>query len=412
MTTTLSTTNNRILTVDALRGVALFGILYSHMVLWYTGGPLPQSLYAKFGVGGGIAMGLYVLLFMAKFFSFFSFLFGLSFFLQMKSLEKQQDNFVIRFAWRLLILGAIGLIHHALWPGDILSIYAPLGFVLLLLRNLNNRWLLIIGFLLISNIPTKIYEAVTIATDPMAQLENFPKAEADRYYEVIKNASFQEMIESNWHAFDYKINYQLKSGRLVATLGFFLLGMYVGRQRWFENLDSIKPMLQKICKICGITFGILLLAGLSVFILDQALNLQFQKSPWSGWFFGMLADFFNACLTIFYIAGLTVLMYRSRWQKLMYPLTSVGKMGLTSYLMQTFFGLLLFYSFGLRLFAVTSPAVNALLAIVIFAIQAVFSRWWLSNFNYGPIEWIWRSLTFLKFQPMTRRPVMRVTNVE
>jgi len=412
MTTSLPNTGQRILTVDALRGVALFGILYSHMVLWYTGGPLPQTLYDKLGIGSGIAMGLYALLFMAKFFSFFSFLFGLSFFIQMKSLEKKQDNFVVRFGWRLLILGAIGLIHHALWPGDILSIYAPLGFVLLCLRKLSNRWLLIIGFVLISNLPTKVYEAVIIAMNPAAQHENLWKDEADRYYNVIKNESFAEMVKSNWQAFDYKVNYQMRSGRLIATLGFFLLGMYVGRQRWFENLDTVRPLLQKICKICGIGFGVLILIAIGTFVLDQALNLQFQKSQWSGWFYGMLADFFNSGLTIFYIAGLTVLMYKSRWQALLYPLASVGKTGLTSYLMQTFFGLLLFYSFGFHLFAVTTPAINALLAILIFAIQAVLAKWWLSNFNYGPVEWLWRSLTFLTFQPMVRRPVMQVTNAE
>jgi len=412
MTSSLPTTDNRILTVDALRGVALFGILYSHMVLWYTGGPLPQNLYDKLGIGSGIVMGLYVAFFMAKFFSFFSFLFGLSFYLQMKSLEKRQDNFVVRFGWRLLILGTIGLIHHILWPGDILSIYAPLGFILLCLRKLNNRWLLVIGFLLISNLPTKIYEAIAIEMNPTVQRDSFPKADADRYYEVIKNEPFLEMLKSNWQAFSYKLDYQIKSGRLIATLGFFMLGMYVGRQRWFENLDTVKPLLQKICKICGIGFGVLMLIGLGTFVLDQAMDLHFQKSLWSGWFYGMLGDFFNSGLTIFYIAGLTVLLYKTRWQKLLYPLVSVGKMGLTSYLMQTFFGLLLFYSFGLRLFAVTTPATNALLAVGIFVIQATFSRWWLSNFNYGPVEWLWRSLTFLKFQPMVRRPVMQVTNAE
>ena len=412
MTASLPTTDNRILTVDALRGVALFGILYSHMVMWYTGGPLPQTLYDKLDIGSGIAMGLYAAFFMAKFFSFFSFLFGLSFYLQMKSLERKRDNFVVRFGWRLLILGIIGLLHHILWPGDILSIYAPLGFILLCLRKLSNRWLLIIGFLLISNLPTKVYEAMTIEMNPTVRYNSFPKDDADRYYEVIKNEPFVEMLKSNWQAFSYKLDYQIKSGRLIATLGFFLLGMYVGRQRWFENPDTIKPLLRKICRICGIGFAVLVLVGFGTFVLDQAMNLQFQKSLWSGWFYGMLADFFNSGLTIFYIAGLTVLMYKTRWQKLLYPLVSVGKMGLTSYLMQTFFGLLLFYSFGLRLFAVTTPAINALLAVGIFAIQAAFSRWWLSNFNYGPVEWLWRSLTFLKFQPMMRRPVMQVTNAE
>src|SRR4051794_38661475 len=131
--TALQSPQDRIITVDALRGFALFGILYSHMVFWYTAGPLPQETFNSFkDIGSGIAMGLYGVFFFAKFFSFFSFLFGLSFYLQMKSFAKKQDSFLMRYGWRLLILGIIGLIHHALWRGDILSIYVPLGFVLIL----------------------------------------------------------------------------------------------------------------------------------------------------------------------------------------------------------------------------------------------------------------------------------------
>ena len=113
---------DRIIPVDALRGFALFGILYSHMILWYTAGPLPQRIFTEMDIGSGIAMGIYGLLFVGKFFSFFSFLFGLSFYLQMKSFKKRNENFLLRHGWRLVILGVFGLIHHALWRGDILSI--------------------------------------------------------------------------------------------------------------------------------------------------------------------------------------------------------------------------------------------------------------------------------------------------
>jgi uncharacterized protein len=106
-------------------------------------------------------------------------------------------------------------------------------------------------------------------------------------------------------------------------------------------------------------------------------------------------------------------MYRPNWQNKLYPLAAIGKMALTSYLMQTFFGILLFYHFGFGLFAKTSPAINSLLCIGIFTIQVFFSRWWLSHFTYGPVEWLWRSLTFMKFQPLIRRtePVIVIDGV-
>jgi uncharacterized protein len=119
--------------------------------------------------------------------------------------------------------------------------------------------------------------------------------------------------------------------------------------------------------------------------------------------FNFLVDAANTLMTIFYLSGVTMLMYKSRWQKLFYPLAPVGKMALTVYISQTFFGLLLFYHFGFGLFEKTSPGVNMLLTIPVFGLQVFFCRVWLRYFNYGPIEWLWRSLTFLKWYPLKKK---------
>jgi uncharacterized protein len=418
--TTLQNSQDRIITVDALRGFALFGILYSHMVFWYTAGPLPQNIYNSFqDIGSGIAMGLYGLLFIGKFFSFFSFLFGLSFYLQMTSFSKRQDSFLMRYGWRLFILGIIGIIHHALWRGDILSIYVPLGFVLILARKLSDKAILIIGFILILNIPTKIYEAgaTLVQPTPVDNAAQF-KAEGERYYEVVKNGSFVEVVIDNLKAFPTKFNYQITSGRLIITFGFFLIGMYAGRKKWFENLDTLKPFVKNVWK--KVSFGLLgLIAIVAVVSIASlfVLNFKIQENRWGQWFFGLVFDFFNAGLTIFYISGLTLLMYRVKWQRILFPLASIGKMALTSYLMQTFFGLMIFYSFGFGLFTKTSPAMNALIGIGIFLLQVILSKWWLKYFSYGPLEWIWRSLTFFKMQPIIKKrqaiePVVATVIVE
>lgn len=123
---------SRIATLDVLRGFALFGILYAHMIFWYAGGPLPQETYQLYqDVGSGIAIGTYIIFILSKFFAIFSFLFGLSFHIQIQSLIKRHEPVVTRFGWRLAILGVIGVLHHIFWRADILSIYVPLGFLLL-----------------------------------------------------------------------------------------------------------------------------------------------------------------------------------------------------------------------------------------------------------------------------------------
>jgi uncharacterized protein len=411
--------SERIITVDALRGFALFGILYSHMIFWYTAGPLPESVFqSNTDIASGICMALYGLLFIGKFFSFFSFLFGLSFYIQMKSLDRYKDNFAIRYGWRLLILGAIGLIHHALWRGDILSIYVPLGLILIFARNLSNKAILIIGAIFIFNIPNKTYDAVIafMNIDNREATGALMKSKGEEYYNVVKDGTLFDVIKHNWGALYDKFEYQVTSGRLVITFGFFLLGMYVGRLRWFERLDEMKPIIKKLWKRISFTLiGITALA-IVIGVTDLALQLKLTDKPWGMWFYGLLADAFNCTLTLFYISGLTLLMYRVSWQKILFPLAHVGKMALTSYLMQTLFGLMLFYNFGFGLFIRVSPAVNGLLCLAIFALQVFISKVWLKYFVYGPLEWLWRSLTFFKLQPLIKRqkltPVAEASVVE
>ncbi len=397
----------RIITVDSLRGFALLGILVAHFIYWYSGGELPQSVYEKFNDAGSIiAATLSGIFVTGKFFTFFSFLFGLSFYLQMQSLHKKDENFVVRYLWRLIILGIIGLIHHALWRGDILSIYVPLGFVLLLARNISDRLLLILALLLLFNIPVRIIDIVNYFTHSTqaSAAPVLPVSDgAARYYDVIKHGTFGAMIRDNWKALAAKFDFQFSSGRIYITLGFFMLGTYVGRKKWFENPSTSKPIIKRLCKISGwVSLGIILVS-IALFTLNAALKWGIENNRYVQFLFNLLYDTANASLTVFYLSGLTLLMYRLRWQKILHSFAPVGKMALTVYLSQTFFGLLLFYHFGLGLFEKTSPGINLLLIIPVFAIQVYACRLWLMFFNYGPVEWLWRSLTFFKWYPFIKK---------
>lgn len=398
----------RIVTVDALRGFALLGILFAHFIYWYSGAGLPQTVYEKFSdVGSQVVSTFNGIFIFGKFFTFFSFLFGLSFYLQMQSLQKKEGNFVWRYSWRLIILGIVGLIHHALWRGDILSIYVPLGFVLLLMRNISNRVLLVIGILLVLNAPARIIDVIHFFTQkpPTGSATPSIDIEAQRYYEVIKSGSFADIIKDNWKALSSKFNFQFQSGRIYITLGFFMLGMYTGRKKWFEHPAEAKPLIKRICKFSGwITLGIVVFA-IGLFALNAALKLELDKSRSIQLLFSFLFDTASSSMTIFYLSGLTMLMYKTRWQKILHPLAPVGKMALTSYLSQTIFGLLLFYHIGLGLFEKTAPWLNILIATAVFIFQAYLCRLWLSRFTYGPIEWLWRSLTFFKWYPLKKQQV-------
>lgn len=404
---TLASKPSRLETVDALRGFALFGILLVHAAQWFAAVGLPGTVYQTqaSGPANSVTQTIVGIFFDGKFYTFFSFLFGLSFALMLTRSTDSPGRFYARFAWRLVILGAIGLLHHIQWRGDILSIYAILGFLMLPFGRLSNKVVLVVALLLVLNTPGRVKSLYdTFAPQPAAQKTNPPPAqdydkEAKVNYDLLKKGSFTEMAVANFYAFDDKMKFQVESGRLYITLGFFLLGLYAGRRRLFAEITQNKRFFRRLTRVTG--FGVLgIIIAFTVVISIYGNNSQPPKAI--DLIFGFLYDLGNTALTVFYITGLTLLFQRAFWQRTVRPLASVGKMALTSYVLQTLIGTLLFFGYGLGLLAEIPLWQAALLTFPIFLVQVWFSQWWLARFQYGPLEWLWRSLTYLKAQPMVR----------
>jgi uncharacterized protein len=394
----------RIQVVDVLRGFALFGILFAHLSNEFSAGMLPQRVYETMmnAPANMVVVVISNILVQGKFYTIFSFLFGLSFALQLGSAREKGGHFLGRYAWRLVILGVIGFIHHIHWRGDILTIYVILGFAMLLFRNLPDKTLLIVSLLLVLNLPGRVinvYEAITAKpAQTQGEAENKQReAQAENYYGFIKNASYVRTLKENFIAFADKMQFQVESGRIYMTLGFFLLGMYAGRRRLFEQLPDNKPFFRKIFRYTGyLTLGLIALA------CGLFLTPLMKDSPYANLTGGFIFDTGNTALTLFYISGISLLFFRKPWTKGLSHLAPVGKMALTSYLMQTAFGLLIFQSYGLNMFAEIGVAAATALTIPIFLLQVVFSKWWLAKYQYGPVEWLWRSLTYFRMQPLAK----------
>lgn len=402
-------TPKRIVTVDALRGIALLGILLAHMCYWYNAGPLPGELYGKYtGIGNQIVSILNDVLISGKFFAFFSFLFGLSFFLQMDKMEQKSTHFVWRYAWRIALMGIIGLMHHAFWRGDILSIYAPLGFILIFARKWTNQWVLIVGILFAFNVPNKIIELIHLIQPIVPAVKGAPPppnnfdAESKAFLAMVQGNSWVNIWVDNLKNLGTKFQFQFDSGRIYITFGFFLLGMYAGRLNWFKDISFTKPYLQKILKRSFWGALGLLLIGIGIILSNELLKLGWQENRAVGLVFGTIYDAFNAALVMVYITGFSLLLNKNSWQKLSGWFAAIGKMALTSYLMQTLAGLLLFYGVGLGLTGKTAPWINWVIALVFFSLQVMWSSWWLKRYQYGPLEWMWRSATYFKWYPIKK----------
>lgn len=398
---TLTTSKSRIDTIDVLRGFALAGILYAHMVIWYTGAALPPEVYTQYNsTADGIAMGIFGALVFGKFFSVFSFLFGLGFYLQFQK-QRSQPGYLRIYIWRLFLLFLIGLVHHIIWRGDILALYAVLGMILLFFRNWSPKLILGLALLLIIDVPTHLYDL--LSSNVPGATPNFPMSEeAENYYFLVQTSDFTTVLKDNWRSWPAKIEYQLESGRLLMTFGYFLLGLFAGRTRLFTSLEKNITKFRSWNKFAEKAVLVLLLVGLLMYLFDLVTIPGIIVVPELKWPASVLFSIYNACLTIFYITGITLLFQRKLFQFILKPLAVMGRMTLTNYLLQTFFGLLLFYQFGLGLFEITSPAVNVLLGIAVFYLQLKFSQWWLLHFKQGPIEWLWKGFTYFRFNPIKK----------
>ncbi len=399
--------NDRIEIIDVLRGFTLFGIILVHFAEQYYAGPPPQK-FANFNnsfLGDEIVNGFIGIFISGKFFMIFSFLFGLSFFLQM---NKSDSGFAFfaRFFWRLVILFVIGFIHHLHYRGDILTIYAMLGVGLLLFYKLPDKLLLILALCLTINIPSVVVRGIDAlgAQSSDQQNENpfsIDDAASEKYFNTVKSGSYLEILKANLNEFDFKYQFQIESGRIYITLGLFLLGLYAGRKQVFEKLDGQLPLFRRLLKRCGwLILGLILF---SIAFFGGAELAQIKLPQIVQWLVGGLVyDVFNLAMATIYVAAVILLFKKEKWQVRLMNFYAVGRMGLTTYLMQTLFGTFLFFSYGLGLLGDMGALASVAIGIAIFLFQIYFSKWWLARFRYGFFEWLWRSGTYLSIQKMKK----------
>lgn len=397
----------RIVLVDVLRGFTLLGIALIHYSDQYYAGANPPSHpnFTSHFLGDDIVMGFLGIFVAGKFFMIFSFLFGLSFFLQ-SDRTNTGWRFSLRFLWRLTTLLVIGLIHHLHYRGDILTIYAMLGVGLLLANKLPDKFLLMVALVLTLDVPAAVQRGIGSLQAPESTIDDQFKtndAANEEYYRIVKTGTYAELLKANFYELEFKYRYQVESGRIYITMGLFLLGLYAGRKRFFESLDDYRPWIKRILlkRALWLLLGLILLAA-AFFGSVQILKLPMPElSQWAVG--GLFYDAANLAMASVYVAGIILLFDEDRWRHRLMIFYEVGRMGLTTYLMQTLFGVLIFFGIGAGLLGEVGALASVGFGLTIFILQIYGSRWWLQKYKYGPAEWLWRSTTYLKRQPFQRQ---------
>lgn len=398
------TDNSRIEIIDILRGFSLLGIIMVHFTEQYYAGRPPEAMskISPHGIADNIAQGLVGLLVQGKFFTIFSFLFGLSFFIQLDR-SSESSSFLPRFAWRLIVLFVIGFVHSLHYRGDILTIYAVLGFGLLLAYKLPNKALLLIALFLVFDFPAFLTRVVETLMDVGDQPE-VNQNELQLYFDTLKQGSYLSILRANLFEILPKFHFQVIYGRLYITLGLFLLGLYAGRKNFFSTWENQILWIKKMCKKAGwtilgcILFNVLVFGGAELAKIKIPQTLQSALG-------GLTFDIFNGCMATLYVFGILLLFRKEKWKHRLLNFYAVGRMGLTTYLTQTLFGFFIYFSVGLAWLNEIGSATALGIGLIVFALQIVFSKWWLGRFQFGPIEWLWRSLTYFKVQAMLKSKV-------
>jgi uncharacterized protein len=401
--------DERLVVIDILRGFALFGILVVNMI--YFAHPIYRGVIdLSWASSIDRAAELVIKLFAeGKFFTMFSFLFGLGLAIQLQRAAAKGARFTPLYVRRLLVLLMFGLMHALLfWWGDILTYYATLGGVLLLFRNTAPRRLLM--WALIFLVVPLVLNAAVVGITELARTtpEGAAQIEAslergrqeyltayDRALAVYSGSSFTAMIPQRVADWSLQTVGVVFNGLMFVVLTMFMLGLYVGRQKLLHESGQHLALFRRVL-LWGVILGGIgnVLYVVASAASDVLVPTWTSLAAMAGYVLGMPA------LSLAYAAGLVLLIQRPAWRQRLLPLAAVGRLALSNYLLQTLVCTTIFYGYGLGLYGQVGPAVGLVLTLVIFGLQIPLSIWWLRLFRFGPAEWLWRSLTYRRMQPM------------
>jgi uncharacterized protein len=316
-----------------------------------------------------------------------------------------------RFRRRLLVLLAIGFVHLTfIWEGDILALYALVGFALIPLRRLSQRALIATAVVLL--ILPVVEQALIVAShgalDPGAPLLAIGTrwqvamgfGDQAEPYPLLKHAGLAEAMRFQLSGFWFRYADLLTTGRPFKVLAMFLLGLWVGRSGMLRDVEPWVPMLRRVR---GMGFAV----GLPAALLQALMEVHPgpQDSPWK--LLGSAAYALGVVpLALAYASHLALLWRRPVWRDRLAWAIPAGRMALTNYLMQTAIAITLFYGIGFGLMGQAGPVTWPLVAAVVVTLQAAASWWWLGRFPFGPMEWLWRMATYGRIdrQPRVLRP--------
>ncbi len=381
-------TTSRLDLVDALRGFAIVSIMLLHNIehfdLYHRPAGQPAWLVA---LDGGIWDTAFFL-FSGKSYLIFALLFGVTFALQFGRRAAVGEDFRPRFAWRMLLLLAFGLVNSLFYQGDILSYYAVMSFTLLPVARLGSRWVLAIAALLLLQ-PVLWVDVLQALPQPDAKLAD-PASWAyfGRANDYMMQGTLLQTYAGNFtNGKAAAVLWSWENGRFFQIPALFMLGMLAGRAGVFALTDANRLFWRRMLMLALACFVPLYLVTENI---DAAVAGEALRRP----LLAIAKSWSNFALMGAIVAAFALLYQRGTFTRALDAFAPLGRMSLTSYMAQSVVGTALYYGFGLGLYQVTGATVCLLIGIALAVLQGLFSAWWLRRHRQGPLEALWHRATW------------------
>lgn len=381
--------NTRIDVADILRGIAIGGIVLIHFIEHLNFYLFPDASSPFMATLNQNVWDTTFFLLAGKMYAIFSMLFGLSFFIQHDNQAQLGVDFRPRFLWRMVLLMMFGLFDLLFYNGDILTLYAVCGVLVVPFVRANNR-VLVAATILFALQPVEIAYIIMGLIDPTTTSLNLGSG---ALFKAILPAQAEGSIvdvaiKGIQNGFPVNFLWAIEHGRFTQTIFLFLLGIYLGRKRLFYDEGNNVAIWKRVLVGSLCAFAVLFpLYKVVPNMIDTACIKESVKV--------MLNMWKNFAMMLFYVSGVVVLFYRTTAKNFLIKIAPYGKMSLTNYLSQSIIGGFVFYNWGLGLYKYSGHTLSLMLGVLCVALQYLFCRWWLKSHSHGPFEALWRKLTWI-----------------
>ncbi|UXU83167.1 DUF418 domain-containing protein [Mammaliicoccus sciuri] len=371
----------RIFSIDALRGFSLLGILLMNILTF----AYPYQIinpFEFFQHQDGAWFKISSLFIIASFYPIFAFLFGYGLSIMYQNSLDKGLNYYPMITRRLLFLLLLGIIHGVfIFYGDILSTYALLGLIAIIFVRLKPQFTLValsigIGiFVLLYLLPMILLKDVT-------QIESFVGLqELERVNNILSSADYISIIGFNLKYFGMNIANAILVGPFT-ILPIMLFGIYAHQINWFNKIKQHKNLYM----VMGV---VVLILGLAIKMIQIVLEGSVTSQLMSQMIGGPI-------VALSYIMFFVILCEDQTARKMLTPLQSIGKLSLTTYIMQSVICIIIFYGVGFNFYGKLPVLTIYIIGIVIYCVQLIVSYMYLMKFKQGPLEKLWRKVTYLK----------------